>query len=68
MRNEFNFYWENPDRIRCCEFFNNVVEQDSSTHQITRPAHARIQEVFQRSPGAARHRIHASGRIRGSST
>jgi putative transposase len=28
MRNEFNFRWENPVRIRCCQYLNNVVEQD----------------------------------------
>ena len=28
MRNEFNLCWENPVRIRCCQYLNNVVEQD----------------------------------------
>jgi transposase-like protein len=28
MRNEFNFRWENPVLIRCCQYLNNVVEQD----------------------------------------
>jgi transposase-like protein len=28
MRNEFNFRWENPVRIRCCQYLNNVVEHD----------------------------------------
>lgn len=28
MRNEFNFRWENPVRIRSCQYSNNVVEQD----------------------------------------
>lgn len=28
MRNEFNFRWENPVKIRCCPYLNNVVEQD----------------------------------------
>ncbi len=28
MRNEFNFRWENPVRIRCCPYLNNLVEQD----------------------------------------
>jgi putative transposase len=28
MRNEFNFRWENPVRIRCCQYLDNVVEQD----------------------------------------
>jgi transposase-like protein len=28
MRNEFNFRWENLVRIRCCQYLNNVVEQD----------------------------------------
>ena len=28
MRNEFNFRWENPVRIRSCQYLNNVVEQD----------------------------------------
>ena len=28
MRNEFNFRWEKPVRIRCCQYLNNVVEQD----------------------------------------
>jgi transposase-like protein len=28
MRNEFNFRWEHPVRIRCCQYLNNVVEQD----------------------------------------
>src|SRR5215218_400560 len=28
MRNEFNFRWENPVRIRSCKYLNNIVEQD----------------------------------------
>jgi transposase-like protein len=28
MNNEFNFRWENPVRIRCCPYLNNIVEQD----------------------------------------
>ena len=28
MRNEFNFRWANPVKIRCCPYLNNVVEQD----------------------------------------
>jgi len=28
MRNEFNFRWENPVKIRSCQYLNNVVEQD----------------------------------------
>ena len=28
MRNEFNFRWDNPVRIRCCPYLNNIVEQD----------------------------------------
>ena len=28
MRNEFNFRWENPVKIRCCSYLNNMVEQD----------------------------------------
>jgi transposase-like protein len=28
MRNEFNFRWDNPVRIRCCQYLNNIVEQD----------------------------------------
>ena len=28
MRNEFNFRWENPVKIRACPYLNNVVEQD----------------------------------------
>ena len=28
MRNEFNFFWENPVKIRCCPYLNNIVEQD----------------------------------------
>jgi transposase-like protein len=27
MHNEFNFRWENPVRIRCCQYLNNAVEQ-----------------------------------------
>ena len=27
-RTEFNFRWENPVRIRSCQYLNNVVEQD----------------------------------------
>ena len=26
MRNEFNFRWANPVKIRCCQFLNNIVE------------------------------------------
>jgi putative transposase len=28
MRNEFNLRWENPVKIRCCKYLNNIVEQD----------------------------------------
>jgi transposase-like protein len=28
MRNEFNFFWEDPVKIRCCPYLNNIVEQD----------------------------------------
>lgn len=28
MRNEFNYRWENPVKIRCCPYLNNIVEQD----------------------------------------
>jgi hypothetical protein len=28
MRNEFNFRWDNPLKIRCCKYLNNIVEQD----------------------------------------
>src|SRR5215467_1322072 len=32
MRNEFNFCWETPVKIRSCAYLNNIVEL-SSTHQ-----------------------------------
>ena len=28
MRNEFNFRWANPAKIRSCKYLNNIVEQD----------------------------------------
>src|SRR6201996_2123747 len=28
MNNEFNFRWENPVKIRSCQYLNNIVEQD----------------------------------------
>ena len=28
MRNEFNYRWENPVKIRSCPYLNNIVEQD----------------------------------------
>jgi transposase-like protein len=28
MRNEFNFRWDNPVKIRSCQYLNNIVEQD----------------------------------------
>jgi putative transposase len=28
MRNEFNFRWNNPVKIRSCKYLNNIVEQD----------------------------------------
>ena len=28
MRNEFNFRWHNPVKIRSCQCLNNIVEQD----------------------------------------
>ena len=28
MRNEFNFRWDNPVKIRSCKYLNNIVEQD----------------------------------------
>ena len=28
MRNEFNFRWATPVKIRSCKYLNNIVEQD----------------------------------------
>ena len=28
MRNEFNFRWANPVKIRSCKYLNNIVEQE----------------------------------------
>ena len=28
LRNEFNFRWDNPVKIRSCKYLNNIVEQD----------------------------------------
>jgi hypothetical protein len=28
MRNEFNYRWQNPVKIRCCAYLNNIAEQD----------------------------------------
>ena len=28
MRNEFNCRWKDPVKIRCCQYLNNMVEQD----------------------------------------
>ena len=28
MWNEFNYRWKNPVKIRCCQYLNNIVEQD----------------------------------------
>jgi putative transposase len=28
MRNEFNYRWEDPVKIRNCQYLNNMVEQD----------------------------------------
>ena len=28
MRNEFNYRWDNPVKIRSCQYLNTVVEQD----------------------------------------
>src|ERR1700746_2431134 len=28
MRNEFNYRWDHPVKIRCCQYLNNIVEQD----------------------------------------
>ena len=28
MQNEFNFRWEDPVKIRCCQYLNNLIEQD----------------------------------------
>src|SRR5260370_21870870 len=28
MRNEFSYRWENPVKIRFCQYLNNIVEQD----------------------------------------
>lgn len=28
MRNEFNYRWTNPVKMRCCQYLNNIVEQD----------------------------------------
>jgi transposase-like protein len=40
MRNEFNVPWENLVRIRCCQYLNNVVEQDH------RPIKSRVQPML----------------------
>ncbi|MBC7926187.1 MAG: DDE-type integrase/transposase/recombinase [Bryobacteraceae bacterium] len=41
MRNEFNFRWANPVKIRSCKYLNNMVEQD----------HRRIKSRVQPMPG-----------------
>jgi putative transposase len=28
LKNEFNFRWDNPVKIRSCQYLNNIVEQD----------------------------------------
>jgi putative transposase len=28
MRNKFNYRWKDPVNIRCCQYLNNMVEQD----------------------------------------
>jgi transposase-like protein len=28
MRNEFNFCWEDPVKIRCCQYLDNLIERD----------------------------------------
>ncbi len=52
MRNEFNFRWENPVKIRSCQYLNNSVLKQyggagSPTHQDTDSADARLQDVPQ---------------------
>ena len=40
MRNEFNFRWANPIKIRSCKYPNNIVEQDH------RPIKATVQPML----------------------
>ena len=60
MRNEFNFCWQNPVKIRSCQYSNNVVEQDH--RRIT--ARVRPMLGFKKLPRTARphrYRVHAEG-------
>ena len=47
LRNEFNFMWDNPVKIRSSKYLKYCGTR-SSSHQIADSADARFQEVLQR--------------------
>ena len=58
MNGEFNFRGPNPVRIRCCQYLNNVVEQDHRRGEGAIAPDVGVQNVLQ---CATRHYRHRTG-------
>ena len=59
MDGEFNFRGRNPVTIRCCQYLNNVVEQDHRRVKGRLPPDVGIQDVLQCATRDYRHRTGA---------
>ena len=59
MNGEFNFRGRNPVTIRCCQYLNNVVEQDHRRMKRRLPLDVGIQDVLQCATCHYRHRASA---------
>ena len=59
MNGEFNFRGRNPVKIRCCQYLNNVVEQDHLPGERAIALDVGIQDVLQCATCHYRHRAGA---------
>ena len=59
INGEFNFRGRNPVKIRCCQYLNNVVEQESPPGEGAIAPDVGIQGVLQCATGDYRHRTGA---------
>ena len=59
MNGEFNFRGRNPVKIRCCQYLNNVVEQDHRRGERAIALDVGIQDVLQCATCHYRHRAGA---------
>ena len=55
MRNQFNFGWKNPVKVRRCKYLNNIVEQDHRRVKFRVSAMLRRESFENAADRAGRH-------------